>query len=295
MNSNLQKWSLFTVLAFVWGSSFILMKEGLNHLNYFQVASVRIVASGLVLLPLTFQAFKKIPFNKIHLVFFSGALGSMIPSYLFCLAEMSIDTSLAGALNSLTPIFVIINGALFFKLKTDKQKVTGILIAFLGCTGLFFSQSSLLEMNNLGYILLIVIATFCYGLNVNLVQKYLKDIPSLQIVSMAMFLNSIPALAVLIYSGYFNLDFHQAGVIHSTFYSALLGVGSTSIANIMFYMLIKKAGPVFSSMVTYGIPFVAMIWGVLYGEKIGALQIFSLCIILFGVYYANRRANPEIR
>jgi drug/metabolite transporter (DMT)-like permease len=289
MHSNIQKWSLFIVLAFIWGSSFILMKEGMRYLSFFQVASLRIVASGLVLLPLTIKAFKKIPAKKIHWVFFSGALGSMIPSYLFCMAEMRIDSSLAGALNSLTPIFVIINGALFFNLKTSMQKIIGIAIAFLGCIVLFFSQASNINLSNGGFTLLIVIATFCYGMNVNLVQRHLKEIPSLEIVSMAMFLNAIPALIILIFSGYFKLDFHKTGVISSTGYAAILGIASTAIANIMFYVLIKKAGPVFSAMVTYGIPFVAMIWGLLYGEKIGPFQIFGLCVILIGVYYANRR------
>jgi hypothetical protein len=72
-----------------------------------------------------------------------------------------------------------------------------------------------------------------------------------------------------------------------------LGIASTAIANIMFYVLIKKAGPVFSAMVTYGIPFVAMFWGFLTGEKIGLLQILGLSVILIGVYYVNRSTNDE--
>ena len=291
MNGNVMKWFLFTALSFIWGSSFILMKEGLEGLNAFQVASLRIVASGLVLLPLAIKSIKLIPAKKLLPVFLSGTMGSLLPSYLFCIAEQGIDSSMAGALNSLTPVFVIITGALFFKNKASKQKVTGVIVAFSGCVLLFFSQPNAMLGGNLFLITLIILATIFYGLNVNLVFKFLKDIPSLQIVSVALCLNAIPALICLYYFGYFSLDFTSHKVLVASGFSVLLGALGTSIANILFYILIKKAGAVFSSMVTYGIPFVAIFWGVIYHEKTGWLQVVSLCIILAGVYIANRKRN----
>ena len=137
MNGNVMKWFLFIGLSFIWGSSFILMKEGLEGLNAFQVASLRIVASGLVLLPLAIKSIKLIPANKLLPVFLSGTMGSLLPAYLFCIAEQGIDSSMAGALNSLTPVFVIITGALFFNNKASKQKVIGVFVAFSGCVLLF--------------------------------------------------------------------------------------------------------------------------------------------------------------
>jgi len=53
----------------------------------------------------------------------------------------------------------------------------------------------------------------------------------------------------------------------------------------------KRAGAIFASMVTYGIPFVAIMWGILYGEKIGIKQLVALSIILVGVYIANRKTK----
>jgi drug/metabolite transporter (DMT)-like permease len=110
MDKAIGKWVLYILLSFIWGSSFILMKEGLLHLSAFQVASVRIVASGLVLLPIAIKSFKTVPTNKLPVVFLSGSLGSLFPAYLFCIAEQGIDSSLAGTLNSLTPIFVLVTG-----------------------------------------------------------------------------------------------------------------------------------------------------------------------------------------
>ena len=294
MSDQLKKWLLFISLSFIWGSSFILMKEGLLHLTAFQVASLRSVASGLAFLPVLFRSFKSIPFAKWHWVFFSGALGSLIPAYLFCIAETGIDSSLAGALNSLTPIFVIITGALFFQMKPSPHKILGILVAFTGCIGLYLGQGHGAADNSLVLILMVIAATLCYGLNVNLVQRFLKGIPSIEIVSIALFFNAIPALTALYCSGYFELDFSNKGVLVSSGFSALLGIGGTAIANFLFYILLKRSGPIFSSMVTYGIPFVALGWGLVYGEKAGWPQFLSLSIILTGVYIANRKvAGPK--
>jgi drug/metabolite transporter (DMT)-like permease len=219
----------------------------------------------------------------------SGVLGSLLPAYLFCIAEQGIDSALAGVLNSLTPIFVIIVGALFFQSKTSTNKVIGILVAFTGSVLLFFSQPNFSENSNLFYVLLVVIATMMYGINVNMVHRYLNNIPSLQIAALALSLNAIPALIVLYFTGYFQLDLSDRGILFSTGYSFVLGIFGTAIASILFYMLIKRAGAVFSSMVTYGIPVVAIIWGIIYGEEVGWKQVLSLVIILSGVYIANRK------
>ncbi len=288
-NSKIINWVLFIILSFIWGSSFVLMKEGLLHLTAFQVASIRIISSGIVLLPVAIRHFRKIPVNKLHYVFFSGVLGSLLPAYLFCIAEQSIDSSLAGVLNALTPIFVIIMGAVFFQSSTSKTKIIGIGIAFSGSVLLFFSQRNFAENSNAFSVLLVVIATLLYGINVNMVNRYLTSIPSLHIAAVALGLNAIPALIILSITGYFKLALSSKEIIVSTGYSSILGIGGTAIATIMFYMLLKRAGYVFASMVTYAIPIVAIIWGLFYGEEIGWKQFACMGIILVGVWWANRK------
>lgn len=293
MNYKLINWLLFIVLAIIWGSSFILIKEGLVNLSAYQAASLRIISSGIVLLPMAYKAFREIPGDKLFIVFMSGLMGSLLPAYLFCIAEQGIDSALAGTLNSLTPIFVIIVGAVFFRNKASTAKVIGIIIAFAGSVLLFFNQSHFSEKSNLAYVLYIVIATIMYGINVNMVQRHLNNVPSVKAVAAALTLNSIPALIVLYFTGYFQMDLTDKGILVSTGYSFILGVFGTAIASILFYILIKRAGAIFSSMVTYGIPIVANFWGVIYGEQIGWIQVLCLLIILAGVYVANRKNKAE--
>ena len=282
------------MLSFVWGSSFVLIKEGLVGLTALQVASFRIISSGIILLPIALNSFKKIPSNKLLLVFVSGVLGSLLPAYLFCIAELHIDSSLAGTLNALTPIFAIIIGALFFKTNTARNKILGISISFAGSILLFFAQPTFSENSNIKDVLLVIVATLCYGINLNIVGKHLKEIPSLNIVAVALSSNAVPAAVVLYFTGYFQQDIFEKVILISTGYTLILGVIGTAAATVIFYMLIKRAGIVFSSMVTYAIPIVAVFWGILYGEQVGWQQIACLLIILTGVYVANKSQNKVV-
>lgn len=260
-------------------------------LTAFQVASVRIISAGIVLLPVAVSGIRLIPKKQLFIVFMSGVLGSLIPAYLFCVAEQQVDSALAGVLNSLTPIFVIISGAMFFASRIAANKVAGILIAFFGSVLLFLFQPNFSSNSNIVHISYIILATALYGFNVNMVHKHLKHIPSIRITAVAMLLNAIPALVVLFLSGYFKLDISDKKVLISTGYAAVLGIFGTAIATILFYMLLKRAGSIFASMVTYGIPIVAILWGVIYKEEVGWKQVLGMAVILVGVFVANKKTK----
>lgn len=290
MNKSLLDWLLFIVLAIIWGSSFILMKIGLdNHLSPYQIAALRIVSAGLVLLPATLKHIRTIPSNKLLIVFLSGTIGSLIPAFLFCLAEEGIDSSLAGTLNCLTPIFVIITGALFFKTTTSRNKIVGIIISFIGSALLLISKEQMQQSQQFTFVSLVVLATILYGFNVNMVARHLLNISSLHTAAVALSLNAIPALLVLIATGFFSLPFTNHDLLMGIGASMFLGVVGTAFATIVFYSLVKRAGGLFASMVTYGIPFIAIGWGILYGEALSWKQVFCLLIILLGVYWVNRK------
>jgi len=290
VNKNLINWLIFGALSIIWGSSFILMKISLdNHLGPYQIASLRIVFAGLILLPITVKNIRYIPRNKLFLVFISGTIGSLLPAFLFCLAEEGIESSLAGTLNCLTPIFVIITGAIFYKTRTSLNKIAGILIAFIGSILLLFSKGHLQENQQLIFVSFVVLAAFLYGLNVNIVSRHLLMIPSLHLAAISLSLNAIPAFWVLILTGFFSTSFESPPLLIAVGGPAFLGIISTAFASILFYTLVKRAGGIFASMVTYGIPFVAIGWGIVYGEVYDFKQVVCLLIILFGVYWGNKK------
>ncbi len=286
LSKNLINWLLFAVLSFLWGSSFILMKISLDEFSAFQVASLRILSAGVVLLPFAIRFFRLIPQNKLGFVFLSGMLGNLLPAFLFCMAEVGISSTLAGMLNSLTPIFTIIIGTAFYNVHTTTSKILGIIIAFTGSILLLLSKGVSGNQDML-YALFVILATVCYGLNANMVNRHLKGIPPLHIAAVGLVLNAIPALAVLIFSGFFaEIDISPA-FFKALGAAAVLGVGGTAIASVLFYKLMKSAGLVFSSMVTYCMPVVAILWGLYFNEPAGWKQLACLVLILAGVFVAN--------
>jgi drug/metabolite transporter (DMT)-like permease len=264
------------------------MKAGMNTLTPYHVASLRIFSAGLVLIPFARKAFLQIPKDKMLLVIFSGLLGSFFPAYLFCIAETKIDSSLAGILNALTPLFAILVGISFFQLKAGTQKIIGVLIGFAGLC-LLIAPSGNISFEHFSYSLLILLATLFYGINVNIVGRHMQGIGSLNIASLAFVFLVIPCIIILYFTGYFDLPLTSKDVMLSTLASFVLGAMGTAVASILFYMLIKRAGTLFASMVTYGIPFIAVLWGVWGGEQVTLMQVGCLGIILVGVYLVNKK------
>lgn len=288
LRDKLINWGLFTILSIIWGSSFILMKVGLESLSPYQVATLRMLSAGIVLIPFALEGFKKIPKEKLGYVIISGLIGSFFPAYLFCIAETKIDSSLAGILNALTPLFTISVGLVFFQLNASRQKIIGVLVGFVGLCLLFLAQKNI-SLENISYAFLVLIATLLYGINVNMVGKHLHDTGSMNIAAVAFTFLIIPCLVILYFTGYFSMDLFSKPILKSSGSAFLLGFGGTAIATVLYYKLVKSAGGLFASTVTYGIPFVAVFWGVLGGESINFLQYCCMGIILLGVWLANKK------
>jgi drug/metabolite transporter (DMT)-like permease len=283
----LRDWGVFILLSLIWGSSFILMKKGSESLTGLQIGALRIFSAGLVFFPFALFHISKIPRQKLPLVIASGLLGNFFPAFLFAIAIEHIESSMEGILNSLTPLFVIIIGVLFFKAKMPNRKIAGVLIGFIGLLILSFSKGSV-SAGNLRYTLLILLATFFYGLNVNLVSHYLKEVDPLKMATVSLAILSIPAGIIAWQQNVFAIARFDEGAVWSIAASVLLGVVGSAIATVLFYKLIKNAGGLFASLVTYAIPIVSILWGIFDHENVTLIQVGCLGIILGGVYMANK-------
>lgn len=281
-------WLLFLVLSLIWGSSFILMKESTQDLNGWQIGSIRIVAAGAFFLPFALFHLRAIPLAKLPLVILSGFLGNLFPAFLFAIAiEKKINSSMAAILNSLTPLLVILIALTFFKAKIERRKIIGVTVGFTGLLILTLSKGGV-TIDNYPFTLLILLATFFYGLNVNIVSRHLKGVDPFKMATVSLAFMSLFALPILWQQEVISIIRYDAGAAKAVIYAVLLGVVGSAIATVMFYMLIKRAGGLFASLVTYGIPVVGIAWGILFGETVTAVQVACLGIILSGVYLANR-------
>ncbi len=104
----------------------------------------------------------------------------------------------------------------------------------------------------------------------------------------------IPSALILFFTGFFQHSIYQPHYAISIAASVSLGMFGTALASVLYYMLIKRAGGFFASMVTYGIPFVAVGWGLYSGETITWKQVGCLCLILAGVYLTSLKMKNKV-
>ncbi|OOV27048.1 permease [Flavobacterium sp. LM5] len=282
------KWGFLFLLALIWGSSFILIKKGLVGLTAFQLGSLRIIFAALFLLLIGFRSLVKIPHHQWKYIALTSLFGTFIPAYLFAIAQTQIDSSISSILNSLTPLNTLLIGALFFGLDFRRNQFFGVLIGLVGSALLIWNGAVHHPNQNYYYAFLVLIASICYATNVNLIKKYLSDLPPLSITTGNFLVLLFPALVVL-YSTDFFAMIYGAVVQESVLYILILGVLGTGIANIIFFKLIQISSPVFATSVTYLIPVVAFFWGMLDQELLTPVQLFGAFIVLVGVYLSARK------
>ena len=178
---------------------------------------------------------------------------------------------------------------IIFKIKSSRFQIFGVLLGFIGASLLILEGAELNPNQNYWFAGFIVLATLMYAANVNIIKKYLFEVPPIAIATANFIVIFIPALMVL----WFSNGFSASTLQHQAFLSSLgcvviLSVFGTALAKIVFNKLILISTPVFASSVTYLMPIVALFWGLLDGEVFGWLQRCAAIVILSGIYLANK-------
>ncbi len=294
MNPEKEKWILLIVLSIIWGSSFILIKKSLEHFNPYEVGALRVLIAGILLLPLAVKNIKKFPRVHLKWLILAAITGNFIPMFLFPLAETEVSSSIAGIVNSMMPIFVIIVGSLFWKFSTSKRQLIGVGISFTGACILALSggESGELKLNP---ILLLLGATLGYAISMTTVKSKLNHVPA-KILSAFVFsfVLILPSLIALVFAGFFNNLHADKDLLVGLGFVSLLSIFGTGLAMMLNYRLLNISTPLFASTVTLLMPVVAVVWGILDGEKLTSMQFLGGFIILAGLIFL-RAKTPEIK
>ena len=281
-------WLLLFFLALIWGSSFILMKKGLEAFRPDQVASLRIAITGIVLLPFVWLRKKEVSPPKVKMILLQGMFGNFIPAFLFTAAQVHIDSSTAGILNSLSPVWVFVLGIFFFQSRYNWIKVIGIALAFGGVLLLMLFQPKHGTTTNINFTWLIVIATLCYGISANLIKKFLHDVRPITITAISFAIMLVPTIVYLFSTGLLQTFREHQGAFASLGFIAILATMGSAVASVTFNKIIHRTSALFASSVTYLIPIVALGWGFLANEQIGMIDLFGMLMIFAGVYLVSR-------
>ncbi|MEC4004178.1 DMT family transporter [Flavobacterium sp. SUN052] len=288
MQTKQLKWTLLITLALIWGSSFILIKKGLVGLSPYQLGALRIIFTAIFLLIIGFKSLTEIRQYQWKYIAITALFGTFIPAFLFAIAETKVSSSICSILNSLTPLNTLLIGILAFGMAFKRSQFIGVIIGLVGTVILIFNGKQVGSNENYTYAILVIIASICYGINVNLIKKYLSDVKPLSITAGNFTVMLIPALIILSCTNFFEIV-HLPTTQHSMVFILILGIVGTGIANILFFKLIQMSSPVFASSVTYLIPIVAFFWGLMDHEMLTPFQFIGAFIILVGVYLANKK------
>ena len=193
-------------------------------------------------------------------------------------------------LNSTTPLFTLIIGLIFYKSTAKLINAIGILLGLIGALGLIgFSTNGGNLLDNINYYgLFIVVATICYGINVNQVKYKIKGLTGLELTSIAfMFVGPFAGIYLLFTDFSFALSTNE--YMLNLGYIAILAVIGTVMALVIFNTLIQYTSALFGASVTYFIPVFAIMWGIFDGENITVWQFLWIGLIFIGVYLVNNR------
>lgn len=294
MTITIKKWVYLITLSIIWGSSYILIKKGLVGLTPLQLGSTRIIMTTVILMIFGWKQLQKIPKNTWKWIILTGFFGTFFPSYLFAFAETVIDSSVAAVLNGMTPLFTLILGLLFFNSSFKWMKIIGVLVGFGGTLVLVSNEFTMRSGLSSWYAFLVVAATLCYSINVNLIKHKLQGVPALAIALGNFIAIVIPAFVVLLF-----VDFPWTKIISSSEVSSSIGyililsLFGTALAKVMFNELVSISTAVFSISITYLLPIVAIAWGILDGEQFTLIQWLGCALILLGVYLITDKKRPK--
>ncbi len=283
-------WTLFLSVAVIWGASFLFIDIGLDALPPGVITLLRVALGALALavLPLPRRHTKILAEDRLRVVALS-VIWVAVPFTLFPIAEQHISSAVAGLLNGGTPIFAAIFAMVLLRQPTRGAQLLGIVVGFAGVV--FVSLPSIGEgaSETLG-VALVVLATVCYGFAVTLAGPLQQRYGSVNLMA------KVLALATIWTAPYGLWQIGDAswelGPIMAV---VVLGVIGTGIAFALMGTLVGRVGSTRASFITYLIPVVALVLGVVFrGDEVFVLELVGVVLVIGGALLASRRtASPR--
>ena len=289
------KFLILLIIAITWGSSFILIKKTLPVFDPFQIGAFRAGVSGLLLAFLGVPALRKMSRKDVFWIALSGLFGNFLVVFIFPFAQREVSSSLAGIINALDPIFTLLIGALLFGIRNKAVQYLGAIIGFAGALVLVYTSGEDSNSNHYFYIGILIIGAALYAISALIVEKKLMHISSVDLASSIYTFWMLPSLLILTFSGFFTeIDFSESKTLESLGYLVFLTVISTTLVMFLFFKLVQDTSAVFASTISLLLPVVAVIWGILDGEKFTLWYALGGLLVLIGVYFIRDKKQESL-
>ena len=277
-------WGLFVSLSLIWGASFLFMAIGLDAFHPGLVTWLRVGfgAAVIALLPKARKA--RIETGDRSRVRILGLVWIALPMTLFPIAQLWIDSAVAGMLNGATPIFTALLATILLRALPGRLQMAGLAVGFVGIVAIALPSTGSGTTATIG-VIMVLVATVAYAVALNMVAPLQQRYGSLPVIARAQW---VAAAAVTPFGIY--------GLTQSSFawpsLLALLAVGvlGTGVAFVLMGTLSGRVGPTRSAFITYAIPVVALILGVVFRNEIVApVAVIGVVLVIAGALLASRR------
>lgn len=268
-----------TLLAAIWGASFLFMRIGAPEFGPVATAFVRVAGASLLLMPLLFvrEGFQDLRrfWPGLLLV---GLLNGALPFALFSFAALSINAGLSSILNATTPMWGALVAWVWFGQRLDGSRLAGLALGFAGVVILAWDKASFKPGGGGFAIVAVLLATLSYGVAANGTKRFLSQASPLAVASGS----QLSAALLLAVPAWWQ---QPAQMPSSKAWGAvaLLALLCTSVAYILFFRLMKRVGPTNTIAVTFLIPVFALIWGFVFlHETLTASMALGCLVVLLG-------------
>ncbi len=277
-------WGLFVSLSLIWGASFLFMAIGLDAFHPGLVTWLRVGFGAAVIAILPKARKTKIETRDLSRVGILGLVWIALPMTLFPIAQLWIDSAVAGMLNGATPIFTALLATILLRALPGRLQMAGLAVGFVGIVAIALPSAGTGTTATIG-VVMVLVATIAYAVALNMVAPLQQRYGSLPVIARAQW---VAAAAVTPFGIY--------GLTQSSFawpsLLALLAVGvvGTGVAFVLMGTLSGRVGPTRSAFITYVIPVVALILGVVFRNEIVApVAVIGVVLVIAGALLASRR------
>ena len=275
-----------SLLAAIWGASFLFLRLGAPEFGPLALAFVRVAGASLFLLPLLawqggrdgLLALRR-EWRPLLLV---ALLNSALPFALFSYAALSITAGMSSILNATTPIWGALVAAVWLGQRLDASRLLGLVLGFAGVVYLAWEQASFKPGGSGWAILACLGATCCYGIAASATKKYLAQTRPLAVATGS----QLFAALLLVWPAARQWPAQAPGM--TAWLSAIaLALLCSGLAYILYFRLMKRAGPSYALSVTFLIPVFAVLWGAVFLKESLTLHMLGGCaIVLLGTALA---------
>lgn len=270
------------VLGALWGASFLFMRVAAPAFGPVPLIFVRVTIAALLLLPpmLRHHGFAQVRAVAAPIALV-GAINTAIPFTLLAFAALTLPAGLSSVLNASVPLFGGVIGFLWLGQQPSRQRALGLAVGFGGV--LVLAWPRLTSASDWRAVVAALIATVLYALAAHVTQRSLKGVRPLVVAGGSMAAASIMLLPLAV------VAWPAAPLAASAWgYAALLGVGCTALAYLLYFRLLARSGPSTAMAVTYLIPVFGVTWGaLLLDERLPASALLGALLVLAGVALAT--------